>query len=90
MLGMDAECVVVDGSERPSQDKYKDANERSLIDVTLSIKASRILPERYKKKRRATKVEQNNRPNDVVQDELDDGNNAIGDFFLHSYTMPNA
>ncbi len=57
---MDAECVVVDGNERPSQDEYKDANERNLIDVALSIKASRIPPERYKKKRRTTKVEQNN------------------------------
>ena len=45
---MDAECVVVDGNKRPSQDEYKKANERNLVDVTLSIEASRILPKRYK------------------------------------------
>jgi hypothetical protein len=47
MLGMDTECVVVDGNKRPSQDEYKNTNERNLVDVPLSIEASRILPKRY-------------------------------------------
>jgi len=87
---MDAKCVVVDSNSRPSHDEYKNADERNLIDVPLSIEALRILPKRDKKQCHATKVEQNERPDDVIRDELDDGNNAIGDFFLHGYVMPNA
>ena len=47
MLGMDAECVVVDSNKRPSQDEYKNTSERNLVYVALSIEASRILPKRY-------------------------------------------
>jgi hypothetical protein len=46
---MDAESVVVDGNKRPSQDKYKETNERNLVGVALNVKAARILPKRHKK-----------------------------------------
>ncbi|CAM5300149.1 hypothetical protein RLIN73S_01399 [Rhodanobacter lindaniclasticus] len=46
---MDAQSVVVDGNSRPSQDEYKNADERNLIAVSLSIEAPRILPKRNNK-----------------------------------------
>ena len=46
---MYAKSVVVDGNSRPSHEEYKNADERNLIDVALSIEASRILPKRNNK-----------------------------------------
>jgi hypothetical protein len=43
LLGMGAESVVVDGNKRPSQDEYKETNERNLVGVALNVKAYSLL-----------------------------------------------
>lgn len=68
MLGMDAKSVVVDSNSRLSQDEYKNADERNLIDVTLSIEASRILFNPGRASLLLITLEQNERPDDVVRD----------------------
>jgi hypothetical protein len=40
---MGAESVVVDGNKRPSQDEYKETNERNLVGVALNVKAYSLL-----------------------------------------------
>ncbi|MFC5488868.1 hypothetical protein ACFPK6_06515 [Dokdonella soli] len=51
--------------------------------MALGVQAARIPTKRNKKQGYAAQVEQHERPNDVVDKELGDGEGALGDFFLH-------